>query len=177
MFMDTTGTGFTLAFGDGGGYREIRDGSARQTDRIFGAIKGVDVSALDFMVVMAGPGSFTGIRLGLAIAKGFRLAAKVPVAAISNFYGVFLSAGRGGRICIPAGSGEFFSCDLDYAGKAVSRPRLSDEDDGFCVPLDPEKILAAMEARGVPGDAPIEPAYVRPHYAKTSCEKARIRLE
>jgi tRNA threonylcarbamoyl adenosine modification protein YeaZ len=177
MFIDTTSAGFALAFKDGESYREVRDCSARQTDRIFGAMEGADIPALDFIAVMSGPGSFTGIRLGLAIAKGFRLASGVPVAAIGNFHGVFLSAGHGGKIAIPAGRGEFFESTLDDGGDEVSEGRIVAESDGFCVPLAPRKILEAIERRGVPTDAPIVPSYIRPHYAKTSCENARIRLK
>jgi tRNA threonylcarbamoyladenosine biosynthesis protein TsaB len=45
---------------------------------------GVDLGALRALVVVNGPGSFTGIRVGLSTAKGLAHAAGIPVVAISR---------------------------------------------------------------------------------------------
>jgi tRNA threonylcarbamoyladenosine biosynthesis protein TsaB len=46
---------------------------------------GVAVPAIDLIAVTTGPGSFTGIRVGLAAARGAALAAGVPVAGVTSF--------------------------------------------------------------------------------------------
>jgi len=46
---------------------------------------GVDFPALDRIAVTKGPGSFTGIRIGLAAARGIGLAADKPVIGIDRF--------------------------------------------------------------------------------------------
>jgi tRNA threonylcarbamoyladenosine biosynthesis protein TsaB len=45
---------------------------------------GLDLRALRTLLVVSGPGSFTGIRVGLSTAKGLAHAAGIPIVAISR---------------------------------------------------------------------------------------------
>jgi len=45
----------------------------------------VKVTDLDGIIVSTGPGSFTGLRVGMATAKGLAIAAKIPLIGISIF--------------------------------------------------------------------------------------------
>ena len=42
------------------------------------------ISELDAIAVMAGPGSFTGLRIGIGVAQGLSLANSIPVIALST---------------------------------------------------------------------------------------------
>ena len=48
----------------------------------------LDLNSIDAIVVAAGPGSFTGLRIGSATAKGLGLALKKPLIAIPTVEGL-----------------------------------------------------------------------------------------
>ena len=52
-------------------------------DRVMRA-SGIDYSALDRIVVTTGPGSFTGLRVGLSAARGIALAASKPCVGVTT---------------------------------------------------------------------------------------------
>jgi len=43
------------------------------------------ISSIDAIIVQTGPGSFTGLRIGIAAAKGFAVAFNIPIVAINLF--------------------------------------------------------------------------------------------
>jgi tRNA threonylcarbamoyladenosine biosynthesis protein TsaB len=45
----------------------------------------LDLSALDLLAVTCGPGSFTGVRTGLAAARGLTLASGLPLLGVTSF--------------------------------------------------------------------------------------------
>jgi tRNA threonylcarbamoyladenosine biosynthesis protein TsaB len=69
---------------------------------------GVERSELTGIVVGTGPGSFTGMRLGLAAARGLALALDLPVAGVSTLDA--LAAGAPGAVpVVDAGRREVFA--------------------------------------------------------------------
>jgi tRNA threonylcarbamoyl adenosine modification protein YeaZ len=46
---------------------------------------GIDSHSISLLAVSSGPGSFTGLRIGMAYAKGFCLGHDIPLAPITNF--------------------------------------------------------------------------------------------
>jgi tRNA threonylcarbamoyladenosine biosynthesis protein TsaB len=54
------------------------------------------VSALDFVAATVGPGSFTGIRAGLAAAQGIAVASRLPLIGVTGFAAVAAIGGAEG---------------------------------------------------------------------------------
>lgn len=85
---------------------------------------GWKLGELDAIGVVHGPGSFTGVRVGVAAAKGFSDAAGVPVVAISRLRLVAEVAGAD-CVALDAGRGEFYVGE--YAAGRCVREALLDE--------------------------------------------------
>ena len=81
--------------------REI-DTVLQQADRTLGEI--------DFFAVATGPGSFTGLRIGIATVKGLAFTLNRPCVAVPTLAAIAHSAGVCGRVvaALPAGRGEVF---------------------------------------------------------------------
>ncbi len=108
-----------------------------------------DITAL---VVGTGPGSFTGTRLGLALARGFALARGVPVAGVSTLEA--LAAGAPGALpVIDAGRREVFTT-VNGEPRALLASEL-DVDGVTCVGDGARRYRTALEERGayVPDDS------------------------
>jgi len=84
----------------------------------------VDRRAIDLLAVTRGPGSFTGVRIGLATMQGLALALARPVCAMSTHEAI--AHGEPGRLTIvdDAGRGELYVSTFD-AGCEVEAPHLA----------------------------------------------------
>lgn len=79
------------------------------------------------IVVGIGPGSFTGIRVGLATAKGMALAAEIPVYGISSLAVLALSAGSPWvAVCVDARHGEVYSALYYVCSRGTLEPVIED---------------------------------------------------
>jgi tRNA threonylcarbamoyl adenosine modification protein YeaZ len=139
-----------------------------------------DPHALDGIVVGRGPGSFTSIRIGLAIARSLALTLDIPVAGAST-----LDAYSGGTPVLDARRGEIFTSgprvlapeelDVDgltLLGDGAIRYRGVFESRGATIPADDDPAhvpdpLLLVERAGPFGEAAfVEPLYVREPDAK-----------
>ncbi len=142
---------------------------------------GFQPSDIEGVVVGVGPGSFTSIRIGLAVARGLALGLDVPVAGASTF-----AAFAGGRAVIDARRGEVFTEDgvstpadlvVDgetLVGDGAIRYRDIFEAAGATVPPDDDPshrpsaaLLLGAAGHFGPADQ-VEPAYLREPDAKPS---------
>ena len=91
---------------------------------------GLTAGDMDGFVVTRGPGSFTGLRIGLSTIKGLIAAANKPVAAVSSLdalAGQFLGTPRPLIICalLDARKGEVYTCRYRLVDSVMEK--LSDE--------------------------------------------------
>jgi tRNA threonylcarbamoyladenosine biosynthesis protein TsaB len=85
------------------------------------------ISDVDLFAVAAGPGSFTGLRIGIATMQGLALANAKPLAGVSALDAIHSAAGHAaGEIAVwmDAGRGQVFSAI--YGNGAVVEPALVD---------------------------------------------------
>jgi tRNA threonylcarbamoyladenosine biosynthesis protein TsaB len=85
----------------------------------------VDRRAVDLFAVTRGPGSFTGVRIGLATMQGLALALDKPLCAMSTHEAIAPPAGRA-AVVDDAGRGEFY-VSLFEDGREVVAPHLAKE--------------------------------------------------
>ena len=111
---------------------------------------GIAPSELDGVVVGTGPGSFTGMRIGLATAQGLALGLGVPVAGVST-----LHAFAGGRPVIDARRGEVFT-----DGPSVARPEKLDVEGMRLVGDGAVRYREIFEANGADVPASDDPVHL-----------------
>ena len=177
------------------GYEAMERGHAEalgpMTERLF-IEAGVKPYQLSRIAVTYGPGTFTGLRIGLSFAKGMALALNIPLIGIDSFTATAVSHfDSADRIVVAhkaGGTGLFYWCVFERG--AMSIPALGST----------EEIAAAMGQNGIPlNDAKldakdfsafaatlpisgktVEPLYLRPPDARPSASveaaTARIRI-
>ncbi len=104
--------------------------SARLVGAIRELLAGQDARVRDLaaIVVTSGPGSFTGIRVGLSTAKGLAEAQRTPIIAVSRLAVLAHAAGTHAA-ALDAGRGEFYLGEFggERRESLVSRARFEEE--------------------------------------------------
>lgn len=152
LAIDTTAEYGSLALADGESVLEVmpmhsHDGYGHilfeRIDTLLAA-HGVRLGDIGLFAAAAGPGSFTGVRVGLTAAKGLAAASGKPAAGVSNLQALaLLGEGECRAAVLDARRGEIFGALFDAGAR----------------PLSPEAV-APFPAwlDGLPGDA--EPFFV-----------------
>ena len=113
---------------------------------------GAHPSDLDLLVVGLGPGSFTGVRIGLAVARGLALSLELPGSGVSTL--AALAAGApGARPVIDAKRREVFTI-LGDEPRVLAPQELPLDEEMVCVGDGAKRYRALLEGRGadVPPD-------------------------
>lgn len=139
---------------------------------------GIGWSQVERLAVGAGPGTFTGLRVGVATARGLAQSLAVELVAVSSASALAHGALReiGGEIAgepliaaIDARRGEIFAAAYDLAGRELAAPRA----------LDPERLeemLAGLGPAGEPGPVAVGDGALR-HRAVLEAAGVRVPSE
>lgn len=107
---------------------------------------GAEPGDIETLVVGTGPGSFTGVRMGLAAARGLAFALDVPVAGVSTL--AALAAGSPGAVpVIDARRREIFAT-VDGEARCLSPAELPLEPGTVCVGDGAVRYRGVLEASG-----------------------------
>ena len=90
---------------------------------------GIDLSTIDAIAVSGGPGSFTGLRIGSATAKGLAQALNIPVVSISSLEGLAANLyGTSDLICpiMDARRSQVYAGIFQYEGERLET-RMEDD--------------------------------------------------
>jgi tRNA threonylcarbamoyladenosine biosynthesis protein TsaB len=156
LAFDTATPSATVALvraGDLLGERRSRASSVLADADVLLHDAGLTVADLEGLAVGTGPGSFTGLRIGLATALGLALAQGVPVAGVSTLEAL-ATAAPGSLPIIDARRGEIFTL-LDGRPRAVRPEELELEPGTVCVGGGAVRYRPVFEAAGgeVPPDS------------------------
>jgi tRNA threonylcarbamoyladenosine biosynthesis protein TsaB len=128
LLIDTCGKTEGVALCLGGEMMANEEFAAGEASaKIVGAVRrmleqvGWRLSELDAVGVVGGPGSFTGVRTGLSVAKGLCVSCDLRLAVVSRLEVLAQAAGvEEGLVALDAGRGEFYVRDVRSGGEMIA---------------------------------------------------------
>lgn len=112
-------------------------------DRVL-ADAGVAIDAVERIGVCTGPGSFTGIRAGVAAVRGLALGRGIPAVGVTRFEALAESGVRG-PIALPGRAGQIYVQAVSPDGQLSGDPRT---EDGQAEDLLADPVVIAQLAAG-----------------------------
>jgi tRNA threonylcarbamoyladenosine biosynthesis protein TsaB len=130
LVLDTTGSASQVGVVRDGKWliQDSREMTYGQAEHLIPMVKeamtsvGEQFADLSAVVVTVGPGSFTGLRVGLAAAQGISVVAKCPVIGVSSLAAWATSSAHVGsvRVCLDSRRGDAFVQDFDADRQPLS---------------------------------------------------------
>lgn len=173
LVINTSGTGLEFLIGDKYKYVNAEKQSiALPTEtELFLTENGIKFSDLSAVGVVVGPGSFTGIRLGIAYAKGLSMGLNIPVVPI-NAFELYLHATPDAFVAIDSGRGDFFVAadGLSPCTMTIDDVEVRQMQWARTVghkPFNLGDAIPVIESKLKSGNIePVVPMYLRPSYAE-----------
>lgn len=167
---------------DGGADVLVEDIATGHAEILFDRIgtllarNGLGYPALERIAVTTGPGSFTGLRIGLSAARGLGLARQVPVLGIPSLLALSLAAEGPVAILVDARRDEAYFQRFSAPGLGIEAPRLLPMAEARAALVSGEELretpfvdigrMARFAALADPGAYPPHASYVRGADAK-----------
>lgn len=91
------------------------------------ATSGLDFSRIDRIAVTTGPGTFTGVRIGIAFARGLGLPCGIPVIGINSLSAIAANEPSTGPLLVvsDARNGEVYAASFDANRGLIAAPHIT----------------------------------------------------
>ncbi|MFQ6739614.1 MAG: tRNA (adenosine(37)-N6)-threonylcarbamoyltransferase complex dimerization subunit type 1 TsaB [Alphaproteobacteria bacterium] len=178
LIINTSGNGIDLAIDTKIKHIDAEKQAIALPDAVdkFMTENNITWSDLHAIGVVVGPGSFTGIRLGIAYAKGLAMGLNIPIMPV-NAFEIYLAEFPDACVAIESGRGDFFvgarnlnPCTMDIETLEVKQmewPKTVGHKP-FNLALAKGIIDSKMQNKI---NEPVVPMYLRPSYAEEKCSK------
>jgi tRNA threonylcarbamoyladenosine biosynthesis protein TsaB len=183
LAIDTTGPRLALGLEMSGRvHLSSEDMATGQAERFFPALDallaeaGLAYSDLGRIAVTTGPGSFTGLRIGLSAARGLGLSLGIPVLGIPTLLAISLSGDGATAVKLDARREEAYFQRFSAPGVpatgpallpiAAARARIEPGDMVLTTPFADLDLLLGFAAAADPAEWPPHAAYIRDADAK-----------
>ncbi len=173
LVINTSGNGIELLLGDKYTRVDVDKQSIALPTTVMDFMQknNVAMSDLTAVGVVVGPGSFTGIRMGIAYAKGLGIGLNIPVVPV-NLFELYLAETPNSFVAIDSGRGDFFVASPVHEPCTMTIDEVESEQ-MKCPqtvghkPFDLKYATAIIENKIKSGDLqPAIPMYLRPSYAE-----------
>ena len=173
LVINTSGNGIDLALDNKFIHVDAEKQSVALPIAVMNFIKenNVSMSDLNAIGVVVGPGSFTGIRMGIAYAKGLGIGLNIPVVPI-NAFELYMYESPDAFVAIDSGRGDFFVASKIHEPCTMTIDEVETEQ-MKCPqtvghkPFDLKNAVAIVKNKIKSGDLqPAIPMYLRPSYAE-----------
>jgi len=173
LVINTSGNGIDLVLND----KHLHVDAEKQATALPTAVaeimkqNNISMSDLTAIGVIVGPGSFTGIRLGIAYAKGLGIGLNIPVVPV-NIFELYLYENPDAFVAIDSGRGDFFVASKNLAPCTMSIDEVEVEQMKCPLtvghkPFNLKNAVNIVENKIKSGDLqPAIPMYLRPSYVE-----------
>ena len=172
LIINTSGNGIDLVLGEKFTHVDAEKQAIQLPISVekFITENGVKFSDLTAIGIVVGPGSFTGIRLGIAYAKGLSIGLNIPVVPI-NAFEIYLAATPDAFVAIDSGRGDFFVGAKNLAPCTMGIDELETRQMAWPQtvghkPFDLKLATEIVRKKLESGYEPAIPMYLRPSYAE-----------
>ena len=173
LVINTSGDGIELVLDD----KYSRVSAEKQAIALPTAVEkfmkqnNVKMSDLSAIGVIVGPGSFTGIRMGIAYAKGLGIGLNIPVIPV-NLFELYLYENPDAFVAIDSGRGDFFVASKLHAPCTMTIDELETEQMKCPMTVGHKPYNLSLAKNIVEQKLknekiePVIPMYLRPSYAE-----------